>query len=96
MGGQFSQIHQIYSLFFCYKKLLVLTKQSYHGKESTHYMSSYDKNKQQMGSVKQHQFRRRQMWGKFSQNHIVHSLFIRYKKCLALSEQSIHGKVSTH
>ena len=59
-------------------------------------MSSNAKNKLQMCSVNQHQFRRRQMCGKFSQIHPVHSLFIRYKKWHALNEQSIQGKVSTH
>ena len=40
-------------------------------------MSSYAKNKLQMCSVTQHQCRRRQMWGKCSQIHQVHSLFVR-------------------
>ena len=56
-------------------------------------MSSYAKNKLQMCSVTQHQCRRRQMWGKFSQIHPEHSLFFCYKKWLVLTEQSIHGKV---
>ena len=59
-------------------------------------MSSYAKNKLQMCSVSQHQCRRRQMCAKCSQIHLVHSLFVRYKKRLVLIEQSIHGKVSTH
>ena len=59
-------------------------------------MSSYAKNKLQMCSVTQHQCRRRQMCGKCSQIHPVHSLFVRYKKRLVLIEQFIHGKVSTH
>ena len=59
-------------------------------------ISSNAKNNLQMCSVNQHQFRRRQMWGKFSLIHPVHSLFIRYKKWLGLNEQSIQGKVSTH
>ena len=42
-------------------------------------MSSYAKNKLQMCSVTQHQCRRRQMCGKCSQIHPVHSLFVRYK-----------------
>ena len=41
-------------------------------------MSSYAKNKLQMCSVTQHQCRRRQMCGKCSQIHPVHSLFVRY------------------
>ena len=48
-----------------------------------------------MCSVTQHQWRRRQMWGKCSKIHPVHSLFVRYKKLLVLIEQSIRGKVST-
>ena len=56
-------------------------------------ISSYAKNKLQMCSVIQHQCRRRQMCGKCSQIHPVHSLFVRYKKRLVLTEQSIHGKV---
>ena len=43
-------------------------------------MSSCAKNKLQMCSVTQHQCRRRQMCGKCSQIHPVHSLFVRYKK----------------
>ena len=58
-------------------------------------MSTYAKNKLEMCSVTQHQCRRRQMCGKFSQIHPVHSLFVRYKKRLALIDKSIHGKVST-
>ena len=59
-------------------------------------MSSYATKKLQMCSVTQHQCRRRQMCGKCSQIHKVHSIFVRYKKLLVLTEQSIHGKVSTH
>ena len=58
-------------------------------------MSSYAKNKLQMCSVTQHQFRRSQMRAKVSQVHTVLSLFICYKKWPVLTEQSIHGKVST-
>ena len=42
-------------------------------------MSSYAKNKLQMCSVTQHQCRRRQMLGKFSQIHPEHSLFLLQK-----------------
>ena len=59
-------------------------------------MSSYAKNKLQVCSVTQHQCRRRQMWGKLSQIHPLHSLFVCYKKWLVWTEQSIHGNVSTH
>ena len=55
-------------------------------------MSSYAKNKLQICSVTQHQWRRRQMCGKCSQIHPVHSLFVRYRLLLLLKiEQSIHG-----
>ena len=59
-------------------------------------MSSYAKNKLQMCSVTQNQCRRRQMWGNFHKFTQVHSLFVWYKKWLVLTEQSIHGNVSTH
>ena len=52
-------------------------------------MSSYVNNKLQMCSDTQHQCRRRQMCGKLSQIHTVHSLFVSYKKLLVLTEQSI-------
>ena len=35
-------------------------------------------------------------YGKFSQIHPVHTLFVHYKKLLVLPEKSIHGKFSTH
>ena len=59
-------------------------------------MSSYAKNKLQVCSVTQHQCRRRQIWGKLLQIHPLHSLYVCYKKLLVWTEQSIHGKVSTH
>ena len=59
-------------------------------------MSSNAKNKLQMCSVNQHQFRCRQMCGKFSQIHPVHSPFVRYKKGFVLTELSIHGKELTY
>ena len=58
-------------------------------------ISSIAKNKLQMCSVTQHQCILRQMCGKCSQIHPVHSLFVRYKKRLVLIEKSIHGKVFT-
>ena len=58
-------------------------------------MSSYAKGKLQMCLVTQHQCKRRQICGKFSQIHPVHSLFVRYKKRLVLIEKSIHGKLFT-
>ena len=74
MCGKRSQIHPVHSIFVCYKILLVLTEQSIHGKFQLISMSSYSKNKLQMCSVTQHQCRRRQMCGKCSQIHPVHSL----------------------
>ena len=65
-------------------------------KVSTHLVSSYAKNKLQMCSVTQHQCRRRQMCGKCSNINSLHSLLDCYKKRLVITEQSIHGKVSTH
>ena len=59
-------------------------------------MSSYANNIQLMFSVIQHQCWRRQMCGKRSQIHPVHSLFVCYKIILVLFEQSIHGKVPSH
>ena len=35
------------------------------------------------------------MW-KYSQIHPVHWLFVYYKKNFVMTEQSIHGNVSTH
>ena len=58
-------------------------------------MSTYVKSKLQMCSVIQHQCRRRQMFGKCSQIHPVHLLFVRYKKLFVLNEQSSDCKIST-
>ena len=58
-------------------------------------MSTYVKSKLQMCSVTQHQCRRHQMCGKYSQIHPVQLLFVRYKKIFVLNEQSSHGKIST-
>ena len=59
-------------------------------------MSSYAMNKLQICSVTQHQFRRRQMCGKCSQIHRVHSLLAVTKERILMIEQSIRGKISTH
>ena len=56
-------------------------------------MSSYAKNKLQMCSVNQHQFRRRQMCRKFSK-FTQYTHFWSYKNDFA--EQSIHGKEHRH
>ena len=49
-------------------------------------MSSYDNNKLHLCSVTQHQCRHRQMWGKFSQIHPVHSLLsVTKMTCLVLN-----------
>ena len=53
-------------------------------------MSSYVNNKLQMCSDTQHQCRRRQMCGKLSQIHTVHSLFVSLQKITSvLTEQSL-------
>ena len=96
MWGKFSQIHKVHSLFICYKKWLFVPDQSIHGNVQLITMSSYTFNKQQMCSVTLHQFRRRQMWGLFSQFHPLHSFLVCYKKWHVLIEQPIHGNVSTH
>ena len=49
-----------------------------------------------MCSVTQHQWKCRQMCGKCSQIHPVHSLFVCYKKWLVFTEESIHFNVSTY
>ena len=77
MCGKCSHINSLHSLLDCYKKRLVFTEQSIHWKFQVIRMSSYAKNKLQMCSVTQHQCRRRQMCGKCSQIHQVHSLFVR-------------------
>ena len=59
-------------------------------------VSSYTKNKLQMCSVTQHQCRRHQMCGKCSHINSIPSLLDCYKKWLIFTEQSIHGKDSTH
>ena len=93
MCGKFSQIHQVHSLFVrtCpdWTNLFMANFQLTR-------MSSYAKNKLQMCSVTQHQCRRRQMCGKCSNINSLHSLLDCYKKRLVITEQSIHGKVSTH
>ena len=130
MCGKCSHINSLHSLLDCYKKLLVFIEQSVMARFQLIGMSCYAKNKLQMSSVTQHQCRWRQMCGKCSQIHQVHSLLVRtcpdwtiyswhqcrrrqmygkcshinslhslldcYKKWLVVTEQSIHGKVSTH
>ena len=96
MCGKCSHINSQYTHFWTVTKndLSSLNNQ-FMAKFQLIRMSCYAKNKLQMCSVTQHQCRRRQMCGKCSQIHPVHSLFVRYKKRLVLIEQSIHGKVST-
>ena len=59
-------------------------------------MSSYAKNKLQMCSLTQPRCRRHQICGKFSHINSLHSLLDCSKKWLVFTEQSIHGKDSTH
>ena len=96
MCGKRSHINSLHSLFDCYKKDLSSLNNLFMAKFQLMKMSSYAENKLQMCSVTQPQCRRRQMCGKCSQIHPVHSLFVRYKKRLVLIEKSIHGKVPTH
>ena len=94
--GKFSQIHPIHSLFVCYyKKWPVLTEQSIHGKFQLISMSSYAKNKQQMCRVTQH-------CSVMSPNVLNIHKFTQYTdylsitKKVVMTEQSIHGNVTTH
>ena len=93
--GKYSQIQPVHSIFIYYKKWPVLTQQSIHGKFQLISMSSYAKNEQQMCGVTQHQCSVAKC-GKYSQIHPVHWLFVYYKKKVVMTEQSIHGNVSTH
>ena len=93
--GKYSQIHPAHSLFIYYKKWPVLTEQSIHGKFQLISMSSYAKNKQQMCRVTQHECNVAKC-GKYSQIQPVHWLFVYYKKKVVMTEQSIHGNISTH
>ena len=77
MCGKCSHINSLHSLLDCYKKLLVFIEQSVMARFQLIGMSCYAKNKLQMSSVTQHQSRWRQMCGKCSQIHQVHSLFVR-------------------
>ena len=92
--GKYSQIQQVHSIFIYYKKWIVLTEQSIHGKFQLISMSSYAKNEQQMCRVTQHQCNVAK-YGKYSQIHPVHWLFVNYKKKVVMTEKSIHGNVST-
>ena len=92
MCGKCSQINSLHSLLDCYKKWLVISLNNlFMERFLLNWMSTYAKNKLQMCSVTQHQCRWRQMCGKCSQIHQVHSLFL---SVLVLIEQSIHGKGS--
>ena len=96
MCGKFSQIHTVHSLLFITKNDFSWLNNLFIAMFQLIRMSTYAENKLQMCSVTQHQCRRRQMCGKVSQSHPVHSLFCLLQKWLVLTEQSIHGKVSTH
>ena len=96
MCGKCSQIHRVHSLLSVTKNDFSWMNNLFMARFQLISMSSCAKNKLQKCSVTQHQCRRRQMCGKCSQIHPVHSLFVRYKKRILLNEQSIHGKVSTH
>ena len=94
--GKCSQIQRDHSLFSVTKNDLSWLNNLFMARFQLYRMSSYANNIQLMFSVIQHQCWRRQMCGKRSQIHPVHSLFVCYKILLVLTEQSIHGKVPTH
>ena len=77
MCGKCSQIHPVHSLFVRYKNDLSWLNNLFMARFQLIRMSSFAKNKLQMCSVTQHQCRWRQMCGKCSQIHQVHSLFVR-------------------
>ena len=74
MWETFSKIHPVHSLFSITKNDLSWLKNLFMVMFQLMRMSSYAKNKLQMCLVTQHQFRRCQMWGKFSQIHPVYTL----------------------
>ena len=82
MFGKVSQIHPEHSLFCVTKNDLSWLNNLFMVRFQLTMMFSYANNKLQMCSVTQHQCRRRQMWGKFSLIHPVHSLSVYYKKWL--------------
>ena len=91
---KFFQIHPVHSILTVTKKYLSSLNNLFMVRFQLIRMSSHAKNKQQMCWVTQHQCRSRQMWKIFT-NSPVHSLFVCYSKCLVLTEQPIHGKLST-
>ena len=93
MLEKFSQIHPEYSLLPATKNYLTWLNNLFTVRLQLIRMSSYAKNKLQMCSVSQHQCKRHQMCGNFTQ---YTQFFSVTKKWLVLTEQSIHGKVSTH
>ena len=80
MGNVHTLIHQVHSLLDWYKKDLSWLNNLFMAKFQLIRMSSYAKNKLQMFSVTQHQCRRRQMCGKCSLIHPVHSPFCPFTK----------------
>ena len=96
MCGKCSEIHPVHSLFVRYKNDLSWLNNLFMARFQLNRMSTYVKNKLQMCSVTQHQCRCCQMCGKCSHINSLHSLLDCYKKWLVFTEQSIHGKVSTH
>ena len=96
MFGKCSQIHPVHSLFVRSKNDMSWLNNLFMARFQLNRMSTYVKNKLQMCSVTQHQCRRRQMCGKSSHINSLHSLLDCYKTRLVITEQSIHGKFSTH
>ena len=83
MCGKFSQIYPEHSLNICNKNDLSWLNNIFMVRFQLFSMSSYAKNKLQMCSVTQHQYRRRQMSGKISQIHPAHTFIICNKNDLS-------------
>ena len=77
MCGKCSLINSLHSLLDRYKNDLSLLNNLFMERCLLNKMSTYVKNKLQMGSVTPRQCRRCQMFGKCSQIQPVHSLFVR-------------------
>ena len=93
MCRKLSQIHPVHSLLFDTKKDLSWVNYLVMARFQLICLFSGDKNKVQMCSVTQHQYRCRQICRKLSPNSPSTLLFVGYKKWLVLAEQSIAGNV---
>ena len=93
--GKYSQIHPVHWLFVYYKKKLSWLNNLFMVMFQLIRMSSYAKNKLQCVESLNISVEVAKC-GKYSQIHQVHSLFVCNTKWPVLSQQSIHGKLSTH